>query len=55
MDDPDGLGWDRALDPELYDFYVKRLPRRGWAGHKSPAEREYIRKVKSRRRNGRGK
>jgi hypothetical protein len=54
MDDPKGLGWDRNLDPVLYDLYAKKLPWKGWAGNKSPAERAYIKKVKASRRKGLG-
>jgi hypothetical protein len=54
VNDPAGLGWDRELDSVLYDMYARKLPWRGWAGHKSPAEREYIDRIKARRRNSRG-
>ena len=56
MDDPKGLDWDRNLDPLLYDLYAKKLPWKGWAGHKSVEEKAYIRRVKDqRRRNGHGR
>lgn len=42
MNDPKGLGWDRDINPSLYDHYAKRLPWRGWAGQRSPEEKAYI-------------
>jgi len=37
------IGWDRELDPELHDFYAKKLLEPGWAGLLTLAEAEYIR------------
>lgn len=37
------VGWDRALDPQLYDFYHKKLLEPGWAGLLTLSEAEYIR------------
>lgn len=53
MNDPKGLWWDRDRDPQLYDLYVRKLPRRGWPGQKSPEEKAYIKRVKANgRKNG---
>lgn len=54
MNDPKGMGWDRGINPSLYDHYAKKLPWRGWAGQRSPEEKAYIKKEKARRRNGQG-
>ena len=37
------IGWNRQLDPELYDFYARNLLEPGWAGLLALAEAEYIR------------
>ena len=37
------IRWDRSLDPELHDFYAKKLLEPGWAGELTLAEAEYIR------------
>lgn len=37
------IGWDRELDPELYDFYAEKLLEPGWGGLLSLAEAQYIR------------
>ena len=47
MSDPKGLGWDRDINPSLYDLYAKKLPWRGWAGQRSPEEKAYIKRVKA--------
>ena len=47
MNDPKNMGWDRDRDPQLYGLYVKKLPRWGWAGQKSPEEKAYIKRVKA--------
>jgi hypothetical protein len=53
MNDPKGMGWDRDLDPMLYDLYAKKLPMRGWAGAKSPEEKAYIKRIKEKRSRNR--
>jgi len=35
-------------DPVLLKLYLKKLPKRGWAGRKSPEEKAYIRWYKAR-------
>ena len=35
----EGLGYRRDADPELFDFVVRNLPAKGWAGEMSPGER----------------
>jgi len=55
-DDPNSLGWDRNINPSLYDLYAKKLPWKGWPGQKSAEEKAYIQRVKARRRRiGHGK
>lgn len=36
------IGWDRELDPELYDFYAIKLLEPGWAGELDHCELAYI-------------
>lgn len=50
-----GIDWPRELDPQLHDFYSRKLLQPGWAGLLSLEEAEYIRSrleadVKLRRR-----
>lgn len=37
------IGWDRSLDPELHDFYCRKLLEPGWGGLLSLPEAQYIR------------
>ena len=36
------IGWDREFDPELHDFYARKLLEPGWAGELDRAELAYI-------------
>lgn len=45
------VGFHRAQDARLYDMYVAKLKRRGWAGVRSPEERRFTRRQKVARHN----
>lgn len=37
-----GIDWPREFDPQLHDFYARKLLEPGWAGEMNHAEATYI-------------